>query len=340
MSNRRRRKRARNHASTFDPQFLKHRVMIATGLLVVCLFVAAGAVDRVVKELGSPYVAAVISAILVDLANADRTELALPQLTASSALTAAAQAKADDMARKGYFSHTTPEGHDSWHWFELVGYNYIHAGENLAVNFSDSVEVEQAWMQSPTHRDNIVNPKYTEIGIATAAGMYQGKETVFVVQMFGMPKAEAAVAAEPLTSPLASVAAEETATESVLGETVTEVVPSREFSDSLGAGAPHEEASIGALAEQDGDAAVLSPEEIPWWGFLLAQPKQTLQYAYYIIGLFILVALFFDIEWELHKHHVRHAMKAGMLLATMSMLFVIADWIFFAEPVLAMLGVM
>lgn len=162
--------------------------MIATGALVVCLFVAAGVVERVVREMHTPYVAAVIASVLVDLANDDREALALPTLAANPLLTAAAQAKANDMAAKDYFSHTTPEGYDSWHWFREAGYDYQFAGENLAVNFVDSGDVQKAWMNSPTHRDNIVNPKYTEIGIATAVGMYQGREAVFAVQMFGRPK--------------------------------------------------------------------------------------------------------------------------------------------------------
>lgn len=323
----RRRKAAKSRtqakdASNFSPRFLKHNVYLATAALVVCLFVAAGAVDRVVKELGSPYVAAVISAVLVDLANEDRTELALPELKVNPLLTAAAQAKADDMAKKGYFSHTTPEGYDSWHWFKEVGYDYRYAGENLAVNFADSGDVEKAWMQSPTHRDNIVSPRYTEIGIATAVGMYQGRETVFAVQMFGMPKGGSAAVPSGRS---AEIVAASVAPSTVLGETT--VI------------APHEDEPIGALAEQDGDAAVITDrKDIPFWGFLLAQPKQTLQYAYYIIGLLILFALFFDVEWEVHKHHLRHAMKAGIVLATMSMLFIVADWVFFAEPILASLG--
>lgn len=321
---RRRTARARTKdTSGFSPRFLKNNVYLATSALVVCLFVAAGAVDRIVKELGSPYVAAVISAVLVDLANEDRTELSLPELAVNPILTAAAQAKADDMARKGYFSHSTPEGYDSWHWFKQVGYDYRFAGENLAVNFSDSSEVEAAWMASPTHRDNIVSPRYTEIGIATAVGEYQGRETVFVVQMFGMPKDAAPTA--PSVTP-AEIAAAPVEVPDVLGETT--VV------------APYEDESIGALAEQDGDAAVIVEQEnIPFWAYLVAQPKQTLQYAYYIIGLLILFALFFDVEWELKHHHVKHAMKAGVVLGTMSMLFVVADWVFFAEPVLAILGI-
>jgi len=318
--------RAKKDVGDFSPRFLKNHVYLATGALVICLFVAAGAVDRIVKELDSPYVAAVISAVLVDLANEDRTELALPELKVNPALVAAAQAKADDMASKGYFSHTTPEGYDSWHWFRLVGYDYQYAGENLAVNFTDSGDVENAWMRSPTHRDNIVSPRYTEIGIAVATGTYQGRPTVFAVQMFGMPR-ETGASAVSRSGPkdVASVIEVPVAEpREVLGETT--VV------------APHEDDAGGALAEQDGDAAILSTEEIPWWGFLLAQPKQTLQYAYYIIGLLVLFALFFDVEWEVHKHHLRHAMKAGVVLATMSMLFIVADWVFFAEPILASLG--
>lgn len=313
---------------SFDPRFLKHNVMMATGALVICLFVASGIVERVVREMHTPFVAAVIAAVLVDLANDDRAMLGLPELTVNPVLVAAAQAKANDMAQKGYFSHTTPEGYDSWHWFKEVGYVYQYAGENLAVNFADSGDVQKAWMNSTSHRDNIVNAKYTEIGIATAVGEYEGKKVVFVVQMFGRPKIVVAEASGVEEAPPPQV--------------VPPTVASASAADVLGsavevtAAPPEDESAVGALLEQDGDAAVfVSPSDIPWWAFLVAEPKQTLQYAYYIIGLLIIAALFFDVEWELHKHHIRHATKASLLLATMSMLFVVADWLFFAEPILA-----
>jgi len=326
MARRRERRRIRTgkaQTNYFDPRYLRHEVMLATAALVVCLFVATGIVERVVRDMGSPYVAAVIAAVLVDLANEDRAALALPELTVSPALTAAAQAKADDMARKGYFSHTTLEGHDSWYWFKEAGYDYQFAGENLAVNFSDSGDVEKAWMNSPTHRDNIMNARYTEIGIAVAEGTYEGRPAIFAVQMFGRPKGSLAVTPVVAESETSSVSA--SVDSSVLGE-ASEAVP-------------HEGEAMGALAEQDGDAAmIVEPGKVPWWGSLVAQPKENLRYAYYVIGLLILAALFFDMELELKWHHVRHAMKAGILLATMSMLFVVADWVFFAEPVLAVLG--
>ncbi|OGG60150.1 hypothetical protein A2765_01105 [Candidatus Kaiserbacteria bacterium RIFCSPHIGHO2_01_FULL_56_24] len=311
-------RRAAKVVSHFDPHFLKHGVFLATGALVVCLFMAAGIVERVVKETSSPYVAAVISAVLVDLANQDRTELALSGLKVNPVLVEAAQAKANDMAVKSYFAHTSPEGFDSWHWFKEAGYDYQYAGENLAVNFSDSGDVEKAWMHSPTHRDNIVNPKYTEIGIAVATGMYQGREAVFAVQMFGRPKMEAAAkpAALPPARPVAQAASSST---SVLGESTAVAEP--------------------VHVDDDGDASIIiEKKDIPFWGFLLAQPKTMLRDAYYLIGLLLLAGLFFDMEWEVHKHHMRHAMKAGVVLATMSILFIVADWIFFAEPILAAVG--
>ena len=106
-----------------------------------------------------------------------------------------------------------------------------------------------------------------------------------------------------------------------------------------GESAVEEPQPAGALAEQDGDAAIiLTPEQVPWWARLAVQPKQTLRYAYLIIGLLILTALFGDMEWEIKKHHLRHAVKVGVALATMSMLFIVADWVFFAEPNLAAVG--
>ena len=91
------------------------------------------------------------------------------------------------MVKKGYFSHLTPDGKDLTHFLNQVGYNYKYAGENLAVNFFDSVAVTEAWIKSTTHRDNLVKDKYTEIGVASATGIFQGRQSVFVVQYFGLP---------------------------------------------------------------------------------------------------------------------------------------------------------
>jgi hypothetical protein len=107
-------------------------------------------------------------------------------------LTVAAQDKANDEATKGYFAHTSPQGLTPWYWFQQVGYNFDYAGENLAVNFSDSEDVTTAWMNSPEHRANILNTDFTQIGIAAAQGVYEGEPTTFVVEEFGTPAPAAA----------------------------------------------------------------------------------------------------------------------------------------------------
>lgn len=175
-----------HEANDHRPQILGWRA------LSVFLFIIIGVevlylVPTFVLYRNDRFLASVVSSSLVDLANADRINLRIAPLKQSKLLTQAAQLKAEDMARRGYFSHKSPEGLDPWVWFEKVGYNFLYAGENLAVNFYDSSDVERAWMNSPTHRENILKREYTEIGIGIAKGFYNGRETIFVVQFFGRP---------------------------------------------------------------------------------------------------------------------------------------------------------
>lgn len=134
------------------------------------------------------YLSAVLPSVLVLETNQERESQNLNTLETNALLAAAAQMKANDMAEKGYFAHVTPDGKQPWHFLSEVGYEYETAGENLAVNFVDSKKVHEAWMNSPTHKANILKDKYTEIGIATAKGTYKGREAIFVAQFFGKPK--------------------------------------------------------------------------------------------------------------------------------------------------------
>ncbi len=132
------------------------------------------------------------SGALISFTNKARTHAGLPALIENEILAKAAQLKAQDMAEGGYFAHYSPTGLSPWFWFTQAGYDYQKAGENLAVNFEDSKDVVNAWMNSPTHKANIIKDGYTEIGIASAEGMYKGKEATFVVQLFATPKIEEA----------------------------------------------------------------------------------------------------------------------------------------------------
>lgn len=124
---------------------------------------------------------------LIELTNIERVQNGLPKLKESTLLNLVAKLKAEDMVKNGYFSHNSITGKDSWYWFRKVGYKYLNAGENLAVLFNNSEDVVNAWMNSPSHRANILQPKYSEIGMAVVKGTYNGVETSYVVEVFGNP---------------------------------------------------------------------------------------------------------------------------------------------------------
>ncbi|PIR83995.1 hypothetical protein COU18_01135 [Candidatus Kaiserbacteria bacterium CG10_big_fil_rev_8_21_14_0_10_51_14] len=311
---------------------------LAVGLfsaLVISIFLASSVTRLFIS---SDQYASVVAAVLVDLANGDRADNSLGTLTMNPILVAAAQAKADDMAGKGYFAHTAPDGTDSWHWFQEAGYTFSYAGENLAVDFSDSVDVERAWMQSPTHRDNILGQQFTEIGIATAQGMYEGRFTTFVVQMFAAPSGALAKEGEAAEVTTIRENSPKDATEPALAS--TQPIPTvLGTSEPPANTAAESSAPLAAMRGSDDSApigaVVNSPKYAPAWGFLAASPKTTMRYAYYVIGFLVLLALVIATELEFKRHHTRKFIMAACLLVFMSGLFVTADTLIFSEPVLA-----
>jgi uncharacterized protein YkwD len=123
--------------------------------------------------------------VVIQQVNAQRINNGETPLAINGELMLAAKLKAEDMAKKGYFSHQGPDGSMAWNWMDKVGYNYSYAGENLAINFFDAQDVVDAWMQSPSHRENILNKDFAEVGVAAVNGVYNGSKTVFLVQIFG-----------------------------------------------------------------------------------------------------------------------------------------------------------
>ncbi len=156
--------------------------IICLVILVVLIGIVPGLRIGVIDSLSAIY-----ASVLVALTNQNRAAANISELKVNPFLEKAAQMKADDMAAKSYFAHNTPDGKNPWYWLDQAGYKYVYAGENLAVNFENSEDIETAWMNSRGHFLNIMNPKYTEIGIATSTGIYKGRQAVFVVQMFGTP---------------------------------------------------------------------------------------------------------------------------------------------------------
>lgn len=120
--------------------------------------------------------------------NKRRSEAGLSPLSESSLLNQAAEKKLQDMFSGQYFEHMSPSGRGPKDLAEDVGYSYVVIGENLALgNFKDDNMLLEAWMASPGHRENILNSRYRDIGIAVGKGMFQGKSTWLAVQEFGKP---------------------------------------------------------------------------------------------------------------------------------------------------------
>lgn len=186
-----------NAGNNHSPTLLQRAALVGMACLVVLSFIMSS-LQTVLWQYSDWLVGNILPAVVTDLTNTERRSYSAPTLVRNTLLDEAARLKAEHMAAEGYFSHYSPGGISPWFWFERVGYTYAHAGENLAVHFFDSTAVVEAWMKSPTHKANIVNDKYTEIGIGVAKGRYEGFDTVFVVQLFGTPAQSPVLDVTPL----------------------------------------------------------------------------------------------------------------------------------------------
>ncbi len=314
------------------PHFLREKSVVTTALVAVVLFFASMFGNHVVRT--SPQLASIKSAFLVDLTNKDRAKEGLPELVINENLVTAATMKATDMAGKEYFAHQSPDGRMPWDFIKAAGYNYVYAGENLAVNFYDSGEVERAWMESPTHKKNIINPKYTEIGIAIAPGRYKGDDTTYVVQMFGRPRGSVNVPAESITNQKANTVALADTTEvkesdNVLGEetSIKENVVLASESPAVAPVVPAETTNSDLMEFSDPEAtpaelkATLNDnppkQDVPaytnWFERLVVSPSAVVQDLYMVLFAIVVFSLILKIFVEIRMQHPKN-IAYGLLL--------------------------
>jgi uncharacterized protein YkwD len=123
---------------------------------------------------------------IVDQVNQQRQQAGLAPLQVSAQLVEEAHIQSVDMATLGQMAHTlsgaalpTLESRAQY-----VGYNYAYLGENIAFNYPDDNSVMTAWMNSPDHRANILDPNYTQIGVGVA---YDSQGEPYYTQEFGQP---------------------------------------------------------------------------------------------------------------------------------------------------------
>ncbi|MGF1648000.1 MAG: CAP domain-containing protein [Kineosporiaceae bacterium] len=118
---------------------------------------------------------------VLDLVNDARSEAGCGALGMDDQLTAAAQGHAEDMAANGYFSHDSKDGRSPFDRMGDAGYDYRAAGENIARGQPDPQAVMAAWMDSPGHRENILNCSFEDLGV----GYVEGSGGPWWVQNFG-----------------------------------------------------------------------------------------------------------------------------------------------------------
>jgi hypothetical protein len=178
-------------ANRYRSEILHPKTLLVMILLVLAVFSLINAVrffpslaDRVLGYSSNIDVNTLLSEV-----NARRQELGLSQVVLSEQLNQAALAKAQDMFSDQYWAHVAPDGKQAWDFIKEASYSYKYAGENLARDFDTSTQVVQAWMDSPSHRENMVNPDFTNMGLAVVNGNLKGFNTTLVVQLFAVPQA-------------------------------------------------------------------------------------------------------------------------------------------------------
>lgn len=159
--------------------------------------------------------------------NNQREALGMSPLQLNDKLSKAAYYKAKDMFAGQYWAHTSPSGVQPWKWLGDVDYNYAKAGENLAKNFSSSGAVMSAWMDSATHKENILKADYQDVGFAVVDGTLNNRPASIVVALYATPAvgvvqgAHFAAAAEESLSFVAQLGRSiQTASPSLIGSVV------------------------------------------------------------------------------------------------------------------------
>jgi hypothetical protein len=148
------------------------------------------------------YATEISSQRLLESTNNERKSDGKSILKLNDQLTSAAQFKANDMAARNYWSHTTPDGEQPWMFIQKAGYAYQKAGENLAYGFDSSADTVAGWMNSKTHRENLLDGSYSEVGFgyANVANYNKSGPETIVVAMYGQPQTAGANTPAPLSA--------------------------------------------------------------------------------------------------------------------------------------------
>jgi hypothetical protein len=171
--------------NNFRPKSLENRSFFVFVVIIIAIKLLG--VVSYFEYLGADIYNQIAKVDIYSLTNQIRQENGIGILNTKPQLELSAQLKLNDMIQSNYFAHESPSGYNPWHWFDKAKYNYLIAGENLAMNFISSKEVINAWLNSETHKKNLLYKDFTDIGVAVATGKINNQETIVVVQHFAKP---------------------------------------------------------------------------------------------------------------------------------------------------------
>lgn len=187
-----------HHGNNHWPLALRHRTLAYVSSFLVLTKIVA--ISALALAPSTAELSTITESRMVQLTNDARVKAGLPALAVNSKLAQAAKLKGQDMLKNQYFAHISPTGVTPWFWMQKTGYAYEVAGENLAIDFLDGEDVVTAWLNSPTHKANLLHEEYTQTGIAVVSGEFQQGTSIIVVHMFGKPLVAEEAAPDPATA--------------------------------------------------------------------------------------------------------------------------------------------
>lgn len=311
------------------PHIFREVSLVAILAIALVLFVSSLGSSYLLKN-SSTLLGNIYTAVLVDMTNQTRVDENKTPLIVNPKLEYAAQLKASDMVSKNYFAHTSPEGISPWYWFKKAEYSFSYAGENLAVGFEQSEDVNNGWLNSPTHKANIIDEHFTEIGIATMKGERKGKDAVYVVQMFGKPKTATPAKSKTILTqdnptPVATVQNSQTASVlSATSEEMEDIVYVQEvYKDDSLAIVTNNENTNEELSMTANEEQVAVPHYTTRFERFIANQSLLVSYTLMILILVISVGLIIFLVHEVRIRHYTH-----FLFGVLVLLVLLGLWIF------------
>lgn len=299
----------------YKPHFFREvSVAVLVGIIMFLLGLSAGSSFFVHRTILGANMSV---PVLIDLTNESRLANNEAPLLRSELLDKAANLKAENMAEEKYFAHTSPKGITPWYWFKQVGYSFLYAGENLAVNFTDPTDVRDAWLASPKHRENLLDVKFREIGMATVDGLYEGDSSIYIVQLFGTPTVLATSEEKSTSQPQDSSSGQEDSTlatnQQIKGESTSASYESVVDTKTLAV------IKNNNVKEESLSATGAVPTYSTWYQRIIFGSPYYVQMLYMVLFIAVLIALISMVVIEIQRQHWKHIVYGLSMLLVITL---------------------